>query len=243
GELADHVAALADERATTELVRYELSTALLALDEKDDRIGLAFAELTAVVRELDAARAEHAHVTGVLADTRAELAAAQARLAAAERTWTVRAWWPVRSRIVGRWHLLRARPSADADDVLRRLVPTDRFRRYRTAVVPRRDVRLYYDVPIPSLTGPELAVSGWVAHPDMPVVAVWLLVDGAAHPMELGGHRPDVTVALRRDGVTVGEHSGVTATVPVTRPGPVGLRVRLADGTVLERSLGSAGAD
>ncbi|HEY1573386.1 MAG TPA: methyltransferase domain-containing protein [Pseudonocardiaceae bacterium] len=242
GRLADHVAALADERATTELVRDELATALLALDEKDDRIGLAFAELTAAVRELESVRAEHAHVAGVLADTRAELAATRAHVAAVERTWTVRAanrtWWPFWSRTRAWWDLLRAHPSAQADDVLRRLVPTDRFARYRAAAVSGRDSRLYFDVPIPSTTGPELEVSGWVAHSDMPVVAVRLLVGGAGHAMELGGHRPDVTVALRRDGVPVDEYSGVTVTVPVTEPGPVHLRVHLADGTVLERALG-----
>lgn len=250
GQLADHVAALAGqgaelaaERAASELVRDELSSALLALDEKDDRIGLAFAELTAAVRELESVRAEQAHVAGVLADTRAELAAAQAHAAAVERTWTVRAanrlWWPLRSRLRGRWDLLRAHPSVPADDVLRRLAPTDRFTRYRAAAASHRDGRLYFDVPIPAATEPDLTVSGWVTHPDLAVVAVWLLVDGAAHAMELGGHRPDVTVALRRAGVPVGEHSGVTGTVPVTEPGPVGLRVRLADGTVLERALGA----
>jgi hypothetical protein len=239
GELADHVAALADQRAATELVRDELSAALLALDEKDDRIGLAFAELTAAVRQLAEARSETAHVTGVLAETRAELAAARERLAAVERTWSVRAWWPVRARIAGRWDLLRAHPSEAADEILRRQVPTGRFARYRAAVARSRDVRLYFDVPVPAMTGPDLEVAGWVAHPDMPVSEVWLLVDGDAHPMELGGHRPDVTVALRRDGVAVGEHSGVRVTVPVTGPVQVGLRVRLADGTVLERQLGA----
>lgn len=256
-ELADR---LTDAGGEIDRLRHQLRQRDAELAEADDRLGLAFSEIAGAVTE--AAQAWRTNSA-----TEAELAAARARetdltlrldratrqVDALHRSKPVkvaaRTLWPAGRLLRGARDLVRNRPGEEPDKLLGRLgaLGPALAGRYRAKVRDSRDDHLYFDLPVPTEPvtvgrGQVVELAGWVAHGEVPVRSVTVLVAGRPLPATIGDPRPDVVATLGRGGIRVPAGTGVHVRVPlraVTEPATVALRlvVHLVDGTELSRDL------
>lgn len=251
-ELRAHNAELSQRLAKTE---HELSTAHWELHTKDDRLGLAFAELASAARDAETAwqtahraRAEADEATGRLTRTRA-------RLDNLERSRLIRLAhrlvWPAGRAVRGGRDVLLGRGGEEADAILRavdrRLPAVSPLVGIRLRRSPRREPGLYYDLavpsePVPVGSGQVVELHGWLVHTQVPVRAATLIAGAASIAFRIGYHRPDVRDALLRSGIHAPDGCGVHARIPVEPVTggtelPLRMIVELADGTRLEREL------
>lgn len=90
--------------------------------------------------------------------------------------------------------------------------------------------------------GQVVEFSGWIVHDQLPLHSASVLAEGRAHDVVLGYPRADIVARLARRGHRAPQGSGARVAVPLPpsadarEVGPT-LRVRLVDGTVLERPL------
>ncbi|AHH93448.1 glycosyltransferase [Kutzneria albida] len=246
-------------------LRHTLGMARASLDRMDDRIGMVFAELAEVNREAERerqaareAQERNAQTAGQLHALTERLVRTRARLDLLENSSLVRAGhrylWPAARAARGVRDLALGRNGEEPDGVLRRLgrlapsvVPLAAAR-VRGQARPSREHGLHHAIELPREPvhlgrGQVLDVHGWAVHTDLPISSLSIVVDGTEHRASYGYKRVDVVHALEAQlGITVAQGSGMRARIPLTaveadRVAQVLLRVRLTDGTVLEREL------
>ncbi|WP_422647151.1 glycosyltransferase [Actinoalloteichus caeruleus] len=261
GELENHLERVEEDR---EALLHRLAEATQQLDQVqeraaqlDQRFATALAELSDTVREASAAYAENERLLAAETEARQRLARTRSRLDKLESAGLVslghRYVWPALRAVRGTRDLVLGRGGEEPDGVLRRLhgylppaaqLAATRIRKQTRAA---RDAALHWDVRVPDEPvrvgrGQVVELSGWVAHADLPIRRVSLLVDGREHPVNYGYSRPDVHSALGAAGVPVSENTGLLVSVPlapITAPASyqLCLRVELADGSRLYRDL------